>query len=82
MRTSSNPPALSVVIPAYNEEQRLPDTLSQILAYLDRQAYRSEIIVADDGSTDKTAQMCDEALVLMGRIGRSDRLDEQLVEVG
>ena len=32
--------------------------------------------------TDKTAQMCDEALVLMGRIGRSDRLDEQLVEVG
>jgi dolichyl-phosphate beta-glucosyltransferase len=60
MGTSSNPPALSVVVPAYNEEQRLPDTLSQILAYLDRQGYRSEIIVADDGSTDKTAQMVEQ----------------------
>jgi dolichyl-phosphate beta-glucosyltransferase len=48
-------PLLSVVVPAYNEAQRLPATLAQILAYLDQQAYQSEVIVADDGSTDETA---------------------------
>jgi glycosyltransferase involved in cell wall biosynthesis len=48
-------PVLSVVVPAYNEELRLPDTLAQILAYLDRQSYSSEVVVADDGSTDATA---------------------------
>jgi dolichyl-phosphate beta-glucosyltransferase len=46
---------LSVVVPAYNEEQRLPDSLRQIMAYLGTQPYRSEVIVADDGSTDGTA---------------------------
>src|SRR5688572_18040675 len=60
MMTLSSPPTLSVVVPAYNEEQRLPDTLSQILAYLDRQAYRSEIVVADDGSTDRTAEVVEQ----------------------
>jgi dolichyl-phosphate beta-glucosyltransferase len=53
--TVSDQPFLSVVVPAYNEERRLPDTLEQILAYLDRQAYRFELIVADDGSADRTA---------------------------
>lgn len=46
---------LSVVIPAYNEERRLPATLEQILRFLDQQQYASEVIVADDGSTDATA---------------------------
>jgi len=50
-------PLLSVVVPAYNEELRLPDTLGQILAYLKRQPYRSEVIVADDGSADGTAAL-------------------------
>lgn len=54
---STNAPLLSVVIPAYNEEQRLPHTLEQILAYLGQQPDRSEILVADDGSTDGTAQI-------------------------
>ena len=45
---------LSVVIPAYNEEFRLPKTLSQSLRYLDAQPYRSEVIVVNDGSSDKT----------------------------
>jgi glycosyltransferase involved in cell wall biosynthesis len=48
-------PVLSVVVPAYNEELRLPDTLAQIFGYLDQQAYPSEVIVADDGSSDETA---------------------------
>jgi glycosyltransferase involved in cell wall biosynthesis len=50
-------PLLSVVVPAYNEEQRLPDSLRQITTYLDTQPYRSEVIVADDGSTDATAAL-------------------------
>ncbi len=45
---------LSVVIPAYNEEFRLPKTLSQSLKYLEAQPYASEIIVVNDGSGDKT----------------------------
>ena len=50
---------LSIVIPAYNEERRLPQTLQQIQAYLHTLPYRAEIIVADDGSTDATAQIAD-----------------------
>lgn len=45
---------LSVVIPAYNEEQRLPSALTRVIAFLAEQDYPSEIIVADDGSRDGT----------------------------
>jgi dolichyl-phosphate beta-glucosyltransferase len=57
VKAQSQSPLLSVVVPAYNEEQRLPDTLAQILAYLSQQPYRSEVIVADDGSADGTAAL-------------------------
>lgn len=46
---------LSVVIPAYNEERRLPGTLAAIGAYLSARSYAWEIVVADDGSADGTA---------------------------
>nr|PZN19458.1 MAG: glycosyl transferase [Chloroflexota bacterium] len=52
-------PLLSVVVPAYNEEQRLPRTLETILAYLGRQPYGAELIIADDGSEDGTAALVD-----------------------
>jgi glycosyltransferase involved in cell wall biosynthesis len=45
---------LSVIIPAYNEELRLPHTLGQSIEYLKAQSYSSEIIVVNDGSTDRT----------------------------
>jgi dolichyl-phosphate beta-glucosyltransferase len=48
---------LSVIIPAYNEEKRLPGTLSHAIAYLKAQPYRSEIIVVDDGSVDGTGRV-------------------------
>jgi dolichyl-phosphate beta-glucosyltransferase len=48
---------LSIVIPAFNEERRLPKTLEQIGAYLNTLALRTEIIVVDDGSTDATAKL-------------------------
>ena len=50
----SQKPFLSIVIPAYNEEQRLFDTLEKINNYLSQQKYEYEIIVVDDGSTDET----------------------------
>jgi dolichyl-phosphate beta-glucosyltransferase len=46
---------LSVVIPAYNEELRLPAYLARILAYLEAQSFSSEVIIVDDGSQDGTA---------------------------
>jgi len=47
--------SLSIIIPAYNEERRLPNTLERILNWLDRNAPAfSEVIVVDDGSSDST----------------------------
>lgn len=48
-------PYLSVIIPAYNEAQRLHASLERVVAYLDQQPFRSELLVVDDGSTDDTA---------------------------
>ena len=57
-----SPPALTVVIPAYNEQARLPPQLQHILGYL-RQAYPAfELIVVDDGSRDETAAAVQAAL--------------------
>lgn len=48
---------LSIVIPAYNEKQRLPQTLHRLADYLRTQPWQTEIIVVDDGSTDGTAEL-------------------------
>ena len=48
---------LSVIIPAYNEEKRLSKTLEEIDKYLSKQNYDYEILVVNDGSKDKTAQV-------------------------
>jgi dolichyl-phosphate beta-glucosyltransferase len=46
---------LSVIIPAHNEEHRLPPTLKTVDAFLERQPYASEILVVENGSQDLTA---------------------------
>lgn len=48
---------LSIVIPAYNEEWRLPPTLLDMIDYFDGRDLDYEIIVVDDGSTDRTAEV-------------------------
>jgi hypothetical protein len=53
---------LSVVVPAYNEEQRITPTLERLRAYLAAQPYSSEIVVVDDGSRDQTTQVARAAL--------------------
>jgi dolichyl-phosphate beta-glucosyltransferase len=55
-----NKPFLSVVIPAYNEGQRIRDNLLKITAYLDTLNYPAEIIVIDDGSADRTAEQVEQ----------------------
>ncbi len=52
---------LSVIIPAYNEESRLGETLDTIHSFLKQQPYTSQIIVVDDGSTDRTVEIAEEA---------------------
>lgn len=47
-------PHLSLVIPAYNEADRLGTSLASVLGYLARQSYTAEVIVVDDGSEDAT----------------------------
>jgi dolichyl-phosphate beta-glucosyltransferase len=48
---------LSVIIPAYNEEKRLPKTLEEIDKYLKKQSYDYEIMVVNDGSKDRTVEV-------------------------
>ena len=50
-------PLLSVVIPLYNEERRLMDGFTAIHSYLSSKPYPWEIILVDDGSVDRTAEM-------------------------
>ena len=50
-------PAVSLVIPVYNEEHRLPRTIPGVLAFLERQGFSWEVLFADDGSADRTAEM-------------------------
>ncbi|HEY7200133.1 MAG TPA: dolichyl-phosphate beta-glucosyltransferase [Candidatus Dormibacteraeota bacterium] len=54
-------PWLSVVIPAYNEERRLPQTLSAVVAHLRSVGRPFEVVVADDGSVDRTAELAGQA---------------------
>ncbi len=53
-------PFLSLIIPAYNEEQRLPRTLTQIQAFLRQQPYDSEVLVIENGSSDRTAAVAED----------------------
>jgi glycosyltransferase involved in cell wall biosynthesis len=53
-------PHLSIVIPAYNEEKRISATLWDVDKYLSQQHYDYEIIVVNDGSTDKTIEVLSE----------------------
>ncbi len=57
MTDTRNPPFLSVIIPAYNEEKRLVSTLAGIDDYMRRQPYEYELILVSDGSADGTVRV-------------------------
>jgi glycosyltransferase involved in cell wall biosynthesis len=54
------PPFLSIIIPAHNEEIRLPRALRQVFAYLEQQPYSAEVLVIENGSSDRTLEMAHE----------------------
>ncbi|MEI6477468.1 MAG: dolichyl-phosphate beta-glucosyltransferase [bacterium] len=54
-------PYLSIIIPAYNESHRLPETLVLLKDYLAKQSYDYEVLVVDDGSTDDTVELAGKA---------------------
>lgn len=56
------PPEISIVVPAFEEQDRLGDSLVRIAEYLRANSPRSEIVVVDDGSGDRTADVGREAL--------------------
>lgn len=52
-------PELSIIIPSFNEELRLPATLDKIARYIAREKKITEVIVVDDGCTDRTAEVAE-----------------------
>jgi len=54
-------PELSIVVPCYNEEERLPRTIEQIERYFAGKPISYELILVDDGSTDGTRQIQEAA---------------------
>ena len=73
----TTPIAFSVVVPAYNEEVRLPSTLDRVVRYLAEQDVflPAEILIADDGSTDGTSGVVEAFRPPRGIEVRSVRLD-------
>lgn len=61
-------PFLSVIIPAHNEEHRLPGTLDQIFAFLEQQSYTYEVIVIENGSEDRTLEVARSYQELYGNL--------------
>jgi glycosyltransferase involved in cell wall biosynthesis len=57
---ADEPTFLSVIIPAYNEERRLANNLKQVMEYFGAQNYTSEVILVDDGSSDRTPEIVKE----------------------
>ncbi len=53
-------PFLSIVVPAHNEENRLPRTLGQIFTFLENQSYAAEVIIVENGSSDRTLELARE----------------------
>jgi dolichyl-phosphate beta-glucosyltransferase len=53
-------PYLSIVIPAYNEQNRLPGTLEKVFHFLRQQSFTSEVIVVENGSTDVTYEVAQQ----------------------
>lgn len=56
-------PFLSIIIPAYNEEKRLPPTLVRIADFLRHQPYHAEVLVVENGSTDNTSAVVEKFIV-------------------
>ena len=61
-------PKLSLVIPAYNESARLGNSLKTVFTYLNQVDLGAEVIVVDDGSSDDTAHVAQQAFTAAGNV--------------
>ncbi len=57
--------SLSYVVPAYNEEERLGASLQKLIAYAAAQPYAVDIIIVDDGSADRTAEVANASIATL-----------------
>ncbi len=57
---TSSTPFLSIVFPAHNEEERLPETLRQVGIFIDSQPYACEVIIVENASADRTLEIARE----------------------
>jgi dolichyl-phosphate beta-glucosyltransferase len=88
--SSAVSPVLSVIIPAFNEERSIGRTLRELTAYLDRLDLSWELIVVDDGSSDGTAAIVEQAaavdrrirLIRGGRGGKGKAIQRGMLEAG
>ncbi len=64
---------LSVIVPAYNEEKRIPDTLHSISTFLEQKGISYEVIVVDDGSSDNTVQIVEDLSLPHIRVVKNDK---------
>jgi glycosyltransferase involved in cell wall biosynthesis len=62
------PPEISIVIPAFEEEDRVADSIKKILAYVHDASLSAELIVVDDGSKDRTAEVAELAFSEFGEV--------------
>lgn len=67
-------PGFSLIVPAYNEADRIGRTLTEAIAYLATNSAGSEVIVVDDGSTDATADVAREVF------SRSRNIETRLIQ--
>jgi len=79
-------PFLSIVIPAHNEQNRLPATLEQIFHFLKQQSFTSEVIVVENGSTDRTYELAqqfagqhDNLLVIQSEKGKGAAVQQGML---
>jgi glycosyltransferase involved in cell wall biosynthesis len=66
--------SLSIIVPAYNEEKRIGQSLDDILRFLTRNSYGAEVIVVDDGSRDQTGKIVSDWIEQYERSGHHLRL--------
>lgn len=60
-------PDISIVVPAFNEERRLPSAIGQLTAYMAATSFAAEVLIVENGSADRTPGIADEAAATDGR---------------
>lgn len=73
---SASSPLLSLIIPAYNEGERLPATLPPVIEFLEAQPYASELIIVNNNSRDNTGEIARQFAVARPYIRVIDELTQ------